>query len=290
MKKCFSLLTALVLVLLAAIPVLADDAPAKGFSGRWADENYDRMELIIVPSEATWFDERMGEDVDAQKYVVYMSWPSSDSEISTYHIVGVLDETGMKLNYTGGMFADYAYAEDGSLNEEDTCLLEDDGTGCFTLTEDGTLLWEDSYLAEAKEMKLSRLSPAVPSSEEIKAGFYQVVIGLEEGTAGASLKQAQAVESVFRFCGIGDYWCMDQEAFEKALADVQGSLTAEEKAVYDQNRGALIQEINRLLDENEELGSVYEDAGVEEQMIELRNDPSVRLSVKAFLSAVEAAN
>lgn len=290
MKKCFSLLTALVLVLLAAIPVLADDAPAKGFSGRWADENYDRMELIIVPSEATWFDERMGEDAGAQQYVVFMSWPSSATKVSRYHIVASLDESGKKLNYTGGMFAEYAYDENGNLDEEDTGLLEDNGTGSFTITENDTLLWEDSYLAEAAKMTLKRVIPSVPSAEEIKEGYFEQAIGLEEGTAGVSMKLSQAVKSVFQFCSVCDFWSMDSESIKKALAEVQNSLTEEEKAAFDRNSGALTGEITRLLDENQEMGSIYADAGVEEQMIELINDPAVRLSVKALLSAVEAIN
>ena len=45
MKKMISLLMALTLVLVTLIPVLAEDAPEKGISGIWTDENFDRMEL-----------------------------------------------------------------------------------------------------------------------------------------------------------------------------------------------------------------------------------------------------
>jgi hypothetical protein len=83
---------------------------------------------------------------------------------------------------------------------------------------------------------------------------------------------------------------MDHDPFEKALVDAQNSLTAEEKAAFDRNRGALTLEITRLLDENEEMGSIYEDAGVEAHMIDLRNDPAVRLSVETFIFAVETMN
>ena len=290
MKKMISLLMAFALVLVTLIPVLAEDVPEKDISGIWTDENFDRMELIILPSEITWFDERMGEEADVQKYVVFMRWPSSDSEVSTYHIIGSLDETGKKLTYTGGMFVDYTFDDNGNVNEEDTALLEDNGTGCFTVTDNGTMLWEDSYLAEAAEMTLNRLIPSAPSAEEIKAGYYQQAIELEEGTAGSSMKLAQAVERVFHFCSVCSFWCMEYEPFAKALADAQNSLTAEEKAAFTQNRGALTLEITRLLDEKEELGSAYEDAGVEARMIDLRNDPAVRLSVETFIFAVETLN
>ena len=48
--------------------------------------------------------------------------------------------------------------------------------------------------------------------------------------------------------------------------------------------------IVRLLDEKEELGSAYADAGLEAQMTALRSDPAILLSVEAFLYAVETLN
>ncbi len=290
MKKIISLLMALTLVLLALSPVLAEDAPEKDISGIWTDENADRMELTILPSEITWFDERMGEDAGAQKYVVVMIWPSSDSEVSRYHIIGSLDETGKKLTYTGGLYAEFVFDDAGNVDEDETVLLDDDGTGCCTVTDDGTLLWEDSCLAEAAEMTLTRLIPDVPSAEEIKAGYYQQAIGLEEGTAGASLKLARAVGNVFEFCSLHSFWCMEYAPFVQALADAQNSLTAEEKAAFDLHRAALALELTRLLEEDEETRSVYDDAGVGERLNVLRNDPAVRFSVETFIFAVETLN
>ena len=62
------------------------------------------------------------------------------------------------------------------------------------------------------------------------------------------------------------------------------------KAAFDQNRGIVTLEITRLLNEEEELGGVYTDAGLEDQMIGLRGDPSVRLSVETLIFAVETLN
>ncbi len=164
------------------------------------------------------------------------------------------------------------------------------GTGCFTVTDDGTLLWEDSCLVEAAEMTLTRLIPAAPSAEEIKEGYYRQAIGLEEGTAGASLKLAEAVGNVFEFCSLHSFWCMEYAPFVQALADAQNSLTAEEKAAFDLGREALALELTRLLEEDEETGSVYDDAGVGERLNDLRNDPAVRFSVETFIFAVETLN
>ena len=282
----------MMIALLALAPSFAEDAPAEepDFSGIWTDGNFDRMELSILPSEVCWSDERMGEDAGARKYVIQMLWPSSDSEESVYNIVAELDESGTKLTYEGGLFAEFVYDNNGNVVEEDTCLVEDNGTGFFSINEEGRLYWHDSYLAEADDMTLERNVAQAPSPEEILDSYYRKVIGLETETAGASLKLAQTVKDIFVFCSINPFWCMDGEEFGKNLALAQLTLNDEEKAAFDRNRGALTQEIARLLMENEETGSVYADAGIENQIDALRNDMTIRFSVEVFLYAVETLN
>ena len=292
MKKLISILVVCMMALLMLVPSLAEEEAAgkQDFTGIWTDANFDKMVLTILPSEATWFDERMGEDASVEKYVVRMNWPSSESEESVYNMVAVLDESGKKLTYEGGMFAEYAYDENGGVNEEDTSLVEDNGIGSFTLAEDGSLLWQDSYLKDAGEMVLRKEIAEAPSAEEILESYYRTVTGLETGTAGDSLKLAEAVRDIYLFCSVHPFWCMDQEAFSLNLKAAQDQLTEEEKAAFDQNRGALALEITRLLMEDEEAGSVYSDVGIEKQTEALRNLPEVRLSVETFIFAVETLN
>ena len=238
MRKMISILMALIMALLMAIPAVAEEAlPEQDISGIWADPNHEKMELTILPSEVCWFDERMGTDASVSRYVVIMSWPETASMINIYQMIGTLDEAGKTLTYEGGLFGEYAFDENGELDEEDTGLLEDNGCGTFTLTENGVLLWND----------------------------------------------------VFQFCSAAPFWAMDA-AYTSNLQAAQEALTAEEKASFDQNRGALTLEISRLLDEKEELGSAYADAGLEVQMNALRSDPAIRLSVEVFLFAVETLN
>lgn len=291
MKKLISILMVcmMALVMAASLPMDAR-AEEQSVVGIWTDTNFDKMELKILPSETTWFDERMGEDAGAQKYVIVMLWPSSENEESVYTMVAELDETGKMLAYEGGMFTEYVYDENGGVNEEETCLVEDNGTGFFSLTEEGNLYWHDSYLKEADNMTLRKEVAPAPSVEEILASYYQLVIGLQPGNAGASLKLAEAVRDIYVFCSVNPFWCMDTEAFSNNLEAAQKQLTAEQKAAFDQNRGGLTLEVTRLLSEDEELGGVYADAGVEDHMTELRNHPDVRLSVENFIFAVETLN
>ena len=292
MKKLISLMAAFMMVLLMLAPSLAEGTAAEelDFVGIWTDPGFDRMVLTILPSEITWFDERMGEDAGAQKYVVRMNWSSSSTEESVYNIVAVLDETGKTLAYEGGMFAQYTYDENGDVDEENTSLVEDNGIGSFVLSEDGSLRWQDSYLKDASEMVLHRETAEAPSAEEIRTSYYQTVIQLETETAGASLKLAQSVRDIYLFCMGHPFWCMDTEAFAQNLAAAQEQLSAEEKAAFDQNHAALSLEITRLLQEDEEAGDIYIDAGIEKQIEALRNTPEVRLSVETFIFAVEILN
>ena len=158
------------------------------------------------------------------------------------------------------------------------------------MNEDGNLFWHDSYLTDADNMTLTRNVAEAPSPEELLESYYKKVIGLETDTAGASLKLAQTVQEIFQFCMAHPFWCMDKEAFSQNLTAAQGQLNAEEKAAFEQKRGAMSLEITRLLQENEEAGDIYIDAGIEKQIEELRNTPEVRLSVETFIFAVETLN
>ena len=292
MKKMISLALALLLALLTLTPSLAEDAAAEDpdFAGIWTDENFDRMVLTILPSEVCWSDERMGEEASARKYVIQMVWPSSDSEESVYNILAELDESGTKLTYEGGLFAEFVYDDNGDVNEEETCLVEDNGTGFFSMNEDGNLFWHDSYLTDADNMTLTRNVAEAPSPEELLESYYKKVIGLETDTAGASLKLAQTVQEIFQFCMAHPFWCMDGVEFGTNLAAAQLMLTEEEKAAFDRNRSVVNQEIARLLMEDEEAGSIYADAGIENQVETLRNTMEIRFSAEVFLYAVETLN
>ena len=291
MKKLISAVLALMMALLMLAPSLAENAAEEpDFVGIWTDENFDRMELSILPSEVCWSDERMGEEAGAQKYVIQMVWSSSDSEESVYTILAELDESGKKLTYEGGLFAEFVYDDNGDVNEEETCLVEDNGTGFFSMSDEGLLYWHDSYLRDADNMTLTRNAARVPSAEEILESYYRRVIDLETETAGASLKLAQTARDVFLFCMDNLFWTMDAEEFGMNLAAAQLLLTDEEKAAFDQKRGALTEELSRLVMENEEAGSLYADAGIEEQVESLRNTPEIRFSVEVFLFAVETLN
>ena len=69
MKKLISLMAAFMMVLLMLAPSLAEGTAAEeqDFAGIWTDPGFDRMVLTILPSEVTWFDERMGEDAGGDR-------------------------------------------------------------------------------------------------------------------------------------------------------------------------------------------------------------------------------
>ena len=291
MKKGISLLIILVLAAMMYFPAMAEDTGSgKDISGIWEDPNVDGMQVLIIPSEVCWPDDLLGQEASAGKYVVIMNWPESAWTTNIYQMVGTLDDTGRTLTYESAFYGVYTFDENGDVDDENTGEVKNDGSGAFTLQDNGLLRWSDSYVVNTEVVALERQIAEAPSAEDIRREYYQKVIGLEVGTAGASLKLAQTVHDVLQFCSAAAFWSMDDEAFAAHLQAAQDGLTAEEKAAFDQNRGIVTLEITRLLNEEEELGGVYADAGVEDQMIELRGDPSVRLSVETFLFAVETLN
>ena len=87
-----------------------------------------------------------------------------------------------------------------------------------------------------------------PSAPELKEGFFLPVSGLEKGTAGSSLKEANGAMKVLSFAenklitsisSSGDseqsHDTVDQDALQSALLDAWNSLSAEEQAPFSEN-------------------------------------------------------
>ena len=74
MKKTLLWALALLIALLPCVSAPAEEtAPEQDFAGIWADPAFDRMELVILPSEIAWPDERMGEDAGANRFAIVTS-------------------------------------------------------------------------------------------------------------------------------------------------------------------------------------------------------------------------
>ena len=271
-KKMAALLVAMV-CLFALIPVHAELPDLTGF---WEDPDAaDRAEFVILHDYDMWTDERMGEE-PAGNYVVTLTWASGADTVDTYRMVA--HEDGDGIAYDNGLYV--------SVTGEETELLEDMGKGRFTLTEKGTLLWQDSYYEGASEIELHCVSAPVPGTEELAENFYRPIAALTEGTAGSSLQFAQTVYGVFRFCMENQLWLVSNSEMSGNMRAALDSLTEEERAVFDAREPEVTAAALKLLEEDAEVDSVYADAGVLDHLQALREDATVRFGVADFLSCV----
>lgn len=106
---------------------------------------------------------------------------------------------------------------------------------------------------------------AAPTEKQLLNGFFKVVAGIERGTAGASLKEAEAAAEVFKFAQ--DYsiaTCNIEELRDNMLDVWEDKMTADQRAAFDESWMGIVQ----LLDGIQAKGKVpaaFADAGVADE-------------------------
>ena len=251
------------------------------YVGIWGDPHHDHKELVILPQSICWKDDLMGELPREDGLMMTLRWASSATVMWNYRMIGSLDADG-SLQYSGGMAENYTYAGNGELEVDETGILEDNGIGTFTLAPGGALFWKDSFMDEAGEMVFDRRKTSPFTAEEAVADLLTPVLMLETGTAGSALKMAMLVRDIYSFCEINLVWNMAGDAYEGALWNAMEMLNESDQELFREKFIAVAEELDRLQNEDEMLGTVYRDADVDDQMSELRTDPCVRLSVNVL--------
>lgn len=251
------------------------------YVGIWVDPAYVHGELVILPQSICWKDDLMGELPREDGLMMTVRWASSATVMWNYRMIGSLDADGF-LQYSGGMVENYTYAGNGELEVDETGILEDNGIGTFTLRPDGALTWLDSFMDEAEKMVFRHKKTSPFTAEEAAADLLNPILKLEIGAAGSSLKMAMLVRDIYSFCEINLMWNMGRNAYEGALRNAMKTLNESDQELFREKFAAVAEELDRLQNEDEMLGTVYRDAEVEEQMFELRTDPCVRLSVNVL--------
>ena len=285
MKKIVSILL-VVLMLAALMPhaALAEEEKAPDWTGLWADAQFDRASFMILNDNDGWSDDLMGTEPSGG-YLIEMYWSNSADSYDAYRIVA--HPEGSSLVYDNGLYVRFSSDDSEEADTQGTQeVLEEHGKGSFTLTEEGTLKWEDSFVTAAAEMTLAKEQTETPSAQELADEYFHVIAGIETESAGNEMKQAAAVLDVYQFCFKYALWQSDPETLGANMAAAREMLTEEEREAFDANEPAITAEAVRLLDENETLTGAYDDAGAAENLASLRDDASVRSGVSFFLACV----
>ena len=250
--------------------------PTEAFVGRWADPVYGRASLSIIPADV--------EDAaeDGYFYDIGIIWGDSVDSVGIWRMTALWDAQARSLAYEGGTMALVTYDENGEIRETD--VQWDDAEGAFTLNEEGILLWNDSREERSTEFRLERIVVEAPSAETFAADYFEAVASVEAGTAGASLKQAQAACNVLRFASDNDLWIADIPALRENILAAWEGLDDETRARFDEAMfGGIASLMSEAFDDYAGVASQFEDAGVGEEMARLVEIPEARLSWETLI-------
>ena len=222
--------------------------------GEWQDMTSQRAGM-----EITQWDEANGKDFHAQIF-----WSGSYADRMVWDMDLEFDPASGELVYKGGRKAEVTYNEDGLIANED--VKWEDAEGSFSMAEVGELRWSDSRQEDAGDFVFVRVFAYDVPAEEFSAQLFKILTGLEEGTAGSSLKQAQAAEEIVSFAADKQIWNIDAYARTAAITEAWNSLSDEEKALAKQNFDGMAELIDKAFKDYESVSGTFEDAGVGEDM------------------------
>ena len=242
--------------------------------GEWQDMTSQRAGM-----EITEWDEANGKDFHAQIY-----WSGSYADRMVWDMDLEFDPASGELVYKGGRKAEVTYNEDGLIENED--VKWEDAEGSFSMAEVGELRWSDSRQEDAGDFVFVRVYAYDVTAEEFSASLFKKLTGLEEGTAGASLKQAQTAEEILTFAADKQIWNLDAYARTAAITEAWSGLSDEEKALAKRNFDGVAGMIDKAFKDYESVRGTFEDAGVGEDMKALSVNVYARRSFNALRDLV----
>lgn len=242
--------------------------------GEWQDMTSQRAGM-----EITEWDEANGKDFHAQIY-----WSGSYADRMVWDMDLEFDPASGELVYKGGRKAEVTYNEDGLIENED--VKWEDAEGSFSMAEVGELRWSDSRQEDAGDFVFVRVYAYDVTAEEFSASLFKKLTGLEEGTAGASLKQAQTAEEILAFAADKQIWNLDAYARTAAITEAWNGLSNEEKALAKRNFDGVAGMIDKAFKDYESVRGTFEDAGVGEDMKALSVNIYARRSFNALRDLV----
>ncbi len=241
------------------------------FVGQWMDRASGRASMEILP--------RVFDDYD--KLDVSIHWGGSASESYEWNIEGQFDAQSGKLVYTGGRCLDVIYDEEGEVSESE--VVYEGSSGSFSF-ENGLVYWNDDMEERSPEMVFEPLPGWAPEAESLVSEYFEIVAGCHPGTAGSSLKQAEAFEKTVGFADKNDLWCVNLPVFREEMLKAWESLSEEDRGYFDESIMGLVSMGPAVFDNYDSVKDVFEDAGVGDAMQALRGSVKARMSWEVLIS------
>ena len=233
--------------------------------------------------EGTWVSDRATLTIEELDDVVYctVQWGSSAFESMEWEYQDCLyDEvTGGLTTAETGVKRSVTYGEDGDVVSSE--IIYDDGAASFVLDGKGRLVWTDFKETPGENRIAFERAEIVPEDtliDELAEDFIQVVAGVEQGTAGASLKQAIAACEVWQFAAGSDLADLGVDGLKACLQESLESVDEEVRAAFEENFDGIAALLDACLEDWEANRPLFDDAGVAGEMDALVLDEEVHLN------------
>ena len=132
----------------------------------------------------------------------------------------------------------------------------------------------DGPAAVIPEPTQSAATAPVPTAQAFADSYFRVVGSFHPGTAGSSLRQAQAACAAVHFAASNRLAEADIPGMRSAMLAAWESLTDDERSWFDENFIGLAELVEACHADWESNRALFEDAGVADQMAILTSDPA----------------
>lgn len=273
MKKLAIALVVALLAALAAPACLAemDEEAAGMFCGIWTSPNHEKSVLEILPSYEVEDDEEEAEEEEEEEplpydtyFDVWLNWGDGGESEYAWYMAGGYDAGAKALVYTDGVMAEVTYSEEDDAVQE--AIKWYDAEGALTLTDAGTLLWQDSREARAEEFEFERAPYDGPEAHAYVHGWFEPITAFYPGTAGGALGAAVAAEQVMLFIYDNELWHADSEKVRANLSAAWDELDGDARELYVENAPAVAAMVNDALADYSAVSGQFADAGAGEDM------------------------
>ena len=218
-----------------------------------------------------------GEYTEEKDFCAKISWAGSYADAMVWEMNLEYDPATGQLVYDNGRKAQVTYNEDGSIAKED--VQYENSKGAFTV-EGNELHWTDANEEDAADFAFERVYAYELTASDYIDNIFKILINVEIGTAGSTLKKAQNAEEILSYVAGRQLWNVEASARRAAFTEAWNTLSSDEKALVKQN--FFEEEIAELIDaaynDYESVRDRFEDAGVSKEMEELSENVYARRS------------
>ncbi len=234
------------------------------FTGEWQDKVSMRASLTALPREYG----------NSEAVNITITWAGSAWECFEWTIPASFDEAEGQMVYTDGLLKQLVYDDEGKLSSE--TVVNEGSSGRFFF-KNGEIKWEDSYEERSPEMSFVANRFPAPAAESLLNEYFKAVAGIMPGTAGASLREAEALCAVMKYAENSGLLSADAASLREEMLKAWEMLGEDGQAAFDEAFMGMVSLGDQAGSDYASVSGVFEDAGVGAEMKALMENVHARL-------------